>query len=68
MLSDLYAQFPSLRGSPHNITSSPTDEYNCVAWVRCELDRWYEPDIYWPTDVPEPTSDDDLGDYAVDAG
>ena len=60
---DLYAQFPSLLASPHNITSEATDVYNCVAWVRRELDRWYEPEFFWPKGVPQPVDDDDLPCY-----
>jgi hypothetical protein len=60
---DLYAQFPSLLGSGHRITSEATDTYNCVGWVRRELDRWYEPEIFWPEDVPQPVDDDDLPCY-----
>jgi hypothetical protein len=65
LLDALYVQFPSLHESPHNITSEPTDVYNCVGWVHRELDRWYEPDIYWPDDVPEPAGEDDLDCYVA---
>jgi hypothetical protein len=64
-LEDLYAQFPSLRDSRHRITSSPTDEYNCVAWVPRELDRWYDPELFWPDDIPKPDGDDDLDCYVA---
>lgn len=64
-LEDLYAQFPSLRSSPHRITSQPVDDYNCVAWVERALTRWYEPGFYWPAGVPEPHGDDDLDCYVA---
>jgi hypothetical protein len=53
-LADLYAQYPSLKSSAHRITSKDNDEYNCVAWIPKEFDRWYEPGIYWPPGIPEP--------------
>jgi len=64
-LEDLYAQFPSLSASRHQITSQPTDGYNCVAWVERALDRWYEPGIFWPSGVPEPDGDEDLECYVA---
>lgn len=64
-LDDLYAQFPSLPGSPHRITSAPTDEYNCVGWVPRELNRWYDPELFWPDDVPKPDSDEDIQCYVA---
>jgi hypothetical protein len=66
VLDALYAQYPSLRESTHNITSLPTDEYNCVAWVSRELNRWYEPGICWPAGVPEPVdAASDLESYVA---
>jgi hypothetical protein len=64
-LDDLYAQYPSLREAEHNITSIANDEYNCVAWVPKELDRWYEPGIYWPKGIPEPDDERDLCCYVA---
>jgi hypothetical protein len=34
-----------------------------VAWVEREMDRWLEPDMFWPAGVPEPDSDADLDCY-----
>jgi len=62
-LDALYAQLPNLADDEHRITSPATDEYNCVAWVERDLDRWWEPDFYWPPDAPEPDGDDDLNCY-----
>jgi hypothetical protein len=64
-LDDLHAQFPSLAACSHRITSPPDDNYNCVAWVNRTLDRWYEPGINWPSDVPEPDGDEDLACYVA---
>lgn len=62
-LDALYAQLPHLANSPHRITSSATDAYNCVAWVERDLDRWWEPGFYWPTGVPQPAGESDLDIY-----
>jgi hypothetical protein len=62
-LDALHAQFPSLASSDHSITSRPTDEYNCVAWVNRETGHWFEPGIYWPVGVSEPDGDEDLDCY-----
>jgi hypothetical protein len=65
-LEDLYAQLPGLTSSNHRITSPATDAYNCVAWVQRDLDRWYEPDFFWPAGVPVPTDiDNDLEEYVA---
>jgi hypothetical protein len=59
-LDDLYDRLPRLRDSPHRVTSSPDEEYNCVAWVRRELKRYYAPGLFWPHDiVPEPKANED---------
>jgi hypothetical protein len=64
-LADLYAQYPSLAASSHCITSGPTDNYNCAAWVERDLTHWYEPGMYWPEGVPEPDGPDDLDCYVA---
>jgi hypothetical protein len=64
-LDDLYAQYPSLAESEHRITSLCTDDYNCVGWVPRELNRWYEPGLYWPENVPEPDGPEDLDCYVA---
>lgn len=64
-LADLYAQFPSLAGSRHSITSEDTDQYNCAAWVERDLSHWYEPGVYWPDGLPEPDGREDLHCYVA---
>jgi hypothetical protein len=59
----LYAQLPRLQESDHRITSPATDDYNCVAWVDRDTDRWWEPGFYWPEGIPEPTELQDLEHY-----
>lgn len=53
---DLEALFPKLIGSPYTITSSPTQDYNCIAWAAGDDQRWWWPDLamfrYWPAGVP----------------
>jgi len=56
-LADLYAQYPSLVSAHHRITSQPTDQYNCTAWLIRDIAHWYEPGIYWPDGLPEPDGD-----------
>jgi hypothetical protein len=62
-LDDLYAQCVRLDATNHRITSRPTGDYNCVAWVQRDLGHWWEPDFYWPPGAPVPAGDEDLEDY-----
>ncbi|HLL91759.1 MAG TPA: hypothetical protein VK252_02375 [Solirubrobacteraceae bacterium] len=62
-VADLYAQYPSLLASTHQITSEDNDVYNCAAWVPGDLRHWYEPGFYWPPGVPEPDGDEDIECY-----
>ena len=44
-------QMPLLAAEGYQITSEPTNEYNCVAYAVGETDRWWshsEADYYWP--------------------
>jgi hypothetical protein len=63
-ISDLYDRFPRLVNEAHEITSQPAS-YNCVAWVEGLTDRYIDPILDWPLEVPRPQSeqDDDLGCY-----
>jgi hypothetical protein len=49
-------KFPSLGRGGFQETSSPTAQYNCVAWAADDDTKWWEPDpiglFYWPTGVP----------------
>lgn len=59
-------RFPTLAGDGYEITSSPDDTYNCVAWVARDLCRWWHPgDIdgfYWPRELDD---GDSLSDYVA---
>jgi hypothetical protein len=48
--------FPRLHNSSYQITSPPTETYNCIAWAAGDDNRWWWPDQaklrYWPTGVP----------------
>jgi hypothetical protein len=58
-LEDVYAHLPRLRESDHRPTSPPDDEYNCVAWIDQDIERWWAPGFYWP-DLPTPDGESDL--------
>jgi hypothetical protein len=50
-------QFPNLRSTGYELTSSDTIDYNCVAWaVEAEQEEWWWPDPmgegYWPASAP----------------
>lgn len=62
-IEDLYARYPRLQASNHKITSQRTDRYNCVAWIEREMDRWFEPEIFWPDGLPIPADSADLDCY-----
>ena len=40
--------FPRLTTDNHRITSPATTEYNCIAWSAGDIDRWWQPGVYWP--------------------
>ena len=45
-------QMPLLAAEGYEVTSEATDEYNCIAYVVGETDRWWshlaDADYYWP--------------------
>ena len=52
-----YFNYPNLRDDEHEALSPSTSDYNCVAWVAGETDRWWEPstdptESYWPPEIP----------------
>ena len=56
MVPDLVVNpFPRLTSDSYKQTSSPTPDYNCIAWAAGEDDRWWWPDAadiyYWPEQV-----------------
>jgi hypothetical protein len=52
-----YRDFPRLTPNNHRVTSPPSADYNCIAWAREEVERWWQPGVYWPVATP-------LGDYS----
>jgi hypothetical protein len=42
------SEFPQLTSGNHRITSSPTTDYNCIAWAAEDTLRWWQPGVYWP--------------------
>lgn len=40
--------FPRLTDLKHRITSPATPDYNCIAWSLADMDRWWQPGVYWP--------------------
>jgi hypothetical protein len=40
--------FPRLTPGNHRVTSSPTPDYNCIAWAAHDTARWWEPGVFWP--------------------
>ena len=44
-------ELPHLAAEGYELTSDPTDEYNCIAYAAGETDRWWShdsDDYYWP--------------------
>lgn len=50
------SEFPRLEEKDHELTSPPTNEYNCIAWAAGDVENWWWPDVmgvsYWPPSVP----------------
>jgi hypothetical protein len=44
--------FPQLTPHNHLVTSPATPDYNCIAWSAGTTERWWQPGVYWPADVP----------------
>jgi len=49
--------FPNLSDENYQITSPVTVDYNCIAWAAHNSRHWWQPGVYWPTEV----SRDDCG-------
>lgn len=49
--------FPRLTEDNHDLTSEPDVGYNCIAWAARDTKYWWEPGVFWPTEV----SRDDYG-------
>jgi hypothetical protein len=65
VLDALYAQYPKLDPTNHRITSNPSRAYNCVAWIERDMDRWWEPDFFWPEHAPDPIGEEDVDCYVT---
>jgi hypothetical protein len=50
--------FPRLTPANWRVTSPATTDYNCVAWSMGDVERWWQPGVYWPIPAPE-------GDYGI---
>ena len=46
----IFTTFPQLSDDGYIVTSPPTDEYNCIAHVVYDVERWWShlPGYYWP--------------------
>lgn len=44
-------RFPNIKTTTYKITSSPSEEYNCIAWAAGDITRWWSDVLgyYWPT-------------------
>jgi hypothetical protein len=48
------AEFPHLTGAHYRITSPASGQYNCIAWAAGDIERWWQPGVYWlPPDWPK---------------
>ena len=54
---------PRLQAAEHQVTSDPTDAYNCVAWLQRDFHHRWDPDFHWPADLPCPEGSPDLDSY-----
>jgi hypothetical protein len=47
-----HPDFPRLTPLNHRVTSPSTSDYNCVAWSAKDTERWWQPGVYWPIELP----------------
>ena len=56
-VTELEADFPNLKRTGYKVKSSPTPEYNCIAFAVDIENRWWDntrrPRTYWPEGVPD---------------
>ncbi len=50
--------FPDLSTDRYTITSSPSDDYNCIAWAAGDKTSWWShlPGYRWPSATRNPTT------------
>ena len=41
-------EFPRLTLGNYRVTSPATTAYNCIAWSARDVERWWQPGVYWP--------------------
>src|SRR5262249_2669542 len=55
MVTVLELAFPRLRPGSYQITSAPTNRYNCIAWAANDVAQWWWPvgeaRYFWPAGV-----------------
>jgi hypothetical protein len=61
MVTSIEDLFPGLRGNTYQVTSPPTDGYNCIAWAAGVTTIWWWPfgdphKTHWPEGVPREES------------
>ena len=44
-------RFPRLTANNREQTSEPDVGYNCIAWAAKDTEHWWQPGIFWPTEV-----------------
>jgi hypothetical protein len=44
-------EFPRLTPDNYRVVSSPTANYNCIAWSAGDTSHWWQPGVFWPTDA-----------------
>jgi len=56
MLTWLRQHFSNLESGSYAITSTWSEEYNCIAWAAGDTEKWWwpidSPDAYWPRSLP----------------
>ncbi len=43
--------FPRLTADNHRVTSPESKQYNCIAWSTGDVQHWWQPGRFWPTEV-----------------
>lgn len=44
-------EFPQLTAANARVTSPRNTEYNCIAWAMSDDGRWWEPGLFWPSNI-----------------
>lgn len=44
-------EFLRLTDDNHRVTSPATTDYNCIAWSAGDIERWWQPGVYWPVEA-----------------